>query len=681
MNPKYLFVLTVTCLWSLFGLYALADNPMIKRGNGQIQLSNENINLSFADGTTFKLIDMSGKNGSWLPANGSFAALWQYTLDGPNGNNPELLPSDGVYEGVTVKEDKPERASLVFTWKMRLSKEVYYPVRVTAGIYRESGLSEWGIEIDLPTGWKVESLKFPCLTLNRSNAARLIMPAGWGFEYPLTEYSEYAAHYPSYNGTMQVMCLHNNSEALYYATHDKSASLKTFRTKSQGNYATISTEIVASQAWTPDNGGTFCLPWTTSIGLCAEGWQQAVVKWYRPFTFNTIWGSKPFASRNLPQWLLNADMWLRPHFTTEETRQALKDGINFFGPETACHWYRWHQNEYDVDYPQYFPPRKEFIPMLKEVQQMGSHVIPYINGRLWDPASESYRTNGGAESSCRKKDGSLYIEVYGSMVPNSVTCPSTPIWQQTILDLTKRIQTELGTNGVYIDQVGAASGVPCWASNHNHPRGGGEFWHESYRQLIGKVRQNLLPGNILITEENSECYMDLFDLMLMVNSPQGGGNLVPLFSLVYSDRMMVNCFLYYPKTEKVNSMVFRMKNVMGLLWGAQLGWIKPELIMAPEARTEADFLREMVRFRRNQHDLIYGGRFIREVVPSGDNPVLQIENLGSSPAVRGAEWIGPAGNKAILLVNMDDKPHRVSLSDGKNLEMAAKQCLRINAAK
>jgi hypothetical protein len=518
---NYWLLLIVIILCTTYSLKVNGANSLIEKRDGQIILDNGSIRLIFSGGNQFRLLSMSGKNGSWFPEGGSYAALWQYSLDGPNGINPQLDPTNGEYQGAMVKEDAPEQASLVFTWKMRLSKEIYYPLRVIVSLSRASMLSEWGIEMDLPDKWKVESVNFPCLTLKRTNAAKLIMPAGWGFEYTLNEYSEYAAHYPSYNGVMQLMCLHNNSEALYYASHDKSASLKTFKTKSHGSLVTISTEVIASQAWTPANGGTFRLPWNTSVGLCAEGWQQAVVKWYRPFTYNTVWGSKSFASRNLPQWLLNADMWFRPHFTTDETRKALKDGLDFFGSDAACHWYRWHQIEYDVDYPEYFPAKKEFLPMMKEVQQMGSHVIPYINGRLWDPASKSYQTQGGAQSSCRKKDGSLYIEIYGSMVPNSVTCPSSEIWQNTILNLTKRIQTELGTNGVYIDQVGAAAGEPCWASNHNHPKGGGGFWHQSYREMLQKVRANRSPGNIIMTEENSECYMDLFDLMLMVNSPQG----------------------------------------------------------------------------------------------------------------------------------------------------------------
>lgn len=657
-----------------------ADSPVKieRKEGGKITLDNDLIRFTFSSENQFKLLEMSEGEFSWIPSGGSSNIVWQFTLKGPEGVNPLVKPFNGIYEGVEIKENTTERGVLAFKWKMRLSKNKYYPVRVLVSLAQGTRLSEWNIEIDLPEGWKVTDVSFPRITVNRSDSSKIIMPAGWGIEYTLEACGNYSAQYPSCTGVMQLMCMQTGKEALYFATHDVDASIKTFQVKSEKANTTLSTEIVTSEAWTPKKGGTFKLPWNTSIGLCANGWEQAVVEWYRPFSFQTVWGSKSFASRNLPKWLLDADMWLRPHFTTKETQYWLKKGIEYFGPEVACHWYRWHQIEYDVDYPEFFPPNKEFVPMMKEMQNLGTHVIPYINGRLWDPFSESYEKMNGNSCSCRKEDGSIYTEIYGSMIANTVTCPSSDTWRQIITQLVDKIQTDLGSDGVYIDQIGAAPGVPCWAKNHPHAQGGGEFWHKSYRELVENVRNKLQPEKILMTEENAECFLDLFDVMLMVNTPQGTGNPVPLFPLVYSDRMMLTCFMYYPQTEKVNSMSFRMKNVLGLLWGAQLGWIKPELIMSPEAETEAAFLREMVRFRKKQHDLIYGGRFIKEIIPEGDNPILYVPTMGKTPAVRGSLWIGADGTKAILMVNMDDHSHKVCLTDNTEIFFDARQCIRID---
>lgn len=659
----------------------IAQKKIISLDNNKIILENDSLRLVFANGSEFKFLEMSspGSDRSWLPEYGDFSHLWEITLrGGPNAVNPEIKPMNCKYMGASV-EDNETKASVTFLWEMRLNKDHYYPLRVIVSLYEDSGLSDWRIETDLPKEWLVSKVNFPMIMIQKPEQAKLIMPAGWGVEYELDAHSEYLAQYPSCTGSMQLLCVHNeDNQALYYATHDKDACIKDFSVKNKGIFTSISTEIIPSESWTSSNG-RFSMPFSTSIGIDTKGWESAVVNWYRPFTFETVWGSKTFESRNLPKWVLNADMWLRPHFTTEETSKWLKEGLDFFGPQAACHWYRWHQIEYDVDYPEYFPAKDNFKLQMRQAQKMGSHVIPYINGRLWDPQSISYLEKNGKEHSCRKADGALYTEIYGSMIPNSVTCPSSKVWQDIIVKLSGRIQNELGSNGVYIDQIGAAPGVPCWNMNHTHPPGGGEFWHSSYRTLLEKVREGLLPGNIIITEENAECFMDLFDIMLMVNTPQYENvNIVPLYPLIYSDRMMLNCFLYYPLPEKVNSMTFRLKNVMGLLWGTQLGWIKPELIMASEAKEEAEFLKKLVAFRKQQHDLIYGGRLIKEIILTGDNPILEIPDMRNSPAVRGAYWIGASGNEAILLVNMDNVSHRIILPDGKERTMKSKECLRIN---
>jgi hypothetical protein len=48
------------------------------------------------------------------------------------------------------------------------------------------------------------------------------------------------------------------------------------------------------------------------------------------------------------------------------------------------HWYNWHLIPYDNDYPHYFPTKPGFIEGIRELQEAGIRVMPYINGRLWD---------------------------------------------------------------------------------------------------------------------------------------------------------------------------------------------------------------------------------------------------------------------------------------------------------
>ena len=110
-------------------------------------------------------------------------------------------------------------------------KNRYYPVRVRVSLSQGAKLSEWDIEIDLPAGWTVSTVSFPRITLNRTDSSKIIMPAGWGIEYPLEACANYSAQYPSCTGVMQLMCMQTGKEVLYFGTHDADASIKTFQAK------------------------------------------------------------------------------------------------------------------------------------------------------------------------------------------------------------------------------------------------------------------------------------------------------------------------------------------------------------------------------------------------------------------------------------------------------------------
>lgn len=230
-----------------------------------------------------------------------------------------------------------------------------------------------------------------------------------------------------------------------------------------------------------------------------------------------------------------------------------------------------------------------------------------------------------------------------------------------------KIQKELKTNGVYIDQIAAAAPQPCWATNHGHARGGGDYWHKSYRHLIDSLRSNHLePGNILISEENAECYIDMFDLLLTVNSPHNGCKIVPLFPMVYSDRLITAAYTYSP-TDRVNRGDFLYQTMQCFLYGSQLGWVDPTLLMKDEAQREANFLKTLATLRKKQHDVFVGGRYMREIIPQGDNPAIEVHGFGKMNVVAGSEWISSKGHKVQYYVNMDSTDHEIILPNNEKI--------------
>lgn len=598
---------------------------------------------------------------------------WSLTLLGPQGEAPSFTPEFADNFSRTLAQDGK---SAGFSWNITIDGCSDYKVYVDAVMDGE--LPKWSISADLPSGWTVTELDFPRFRIDRPKGAKVIVSAGYGAEYDIPLGGSIESRYPSVTGGMQLVMVHNEDGTYYYASDDKCGSGKTFRVTGTATGVVFSQIIPASYEWTSSDGH-FSLPWSTTLSYNEDTWENTVLKWYRPFTFETQWGCRTIDKRPTVQWVRDADVWIRPKNVFPEVVDALRKAVDYYGEGTAVHWYHWHQIPYDTMYPEYFPPREGFPELVREIQEKGAHITPYTNGRLWDPSNDSYRTLRGDLASCRKKDGTLYTELYPtSKVINTVTCPGSPIWQDVVCGFASRVLEELGTDGLYIDQIGAAASEPCYATNHDHTPGGGSWWPESYRKIIGRLRSGSFDSqHALTTEENGECYIDLFDMMLIVNTPHGyGARMVPLFPLVYSDRCTYCGLNYYH--QQLNDGHFLYNNARSLLWGAQLGWIQPEWLMTGENEVEISFLKTLADFRSSQHDLFLGGRFLGEVELKGDIPGITVMNNETFPVVMASKWISVKGKEAILIVNMGAGKMRVTLPDGTDVTMDPYSAKRIN---
>jgi len=658
----------LTILASAASLYAQSG---IEVSDGMVTLANGRTSVTFDAGKRFDILSMRHLGSRELVEAGNNLSPWSITYLGAQGETPEVNPTCAVYKGYT-SERTDSSAVLRFRWDTKLQYDgKTYPVEMTVSLPDASPLLQWNISAELPQEWKVSEIKFPTIAIKSPSEAKVITPAGWGNEYALRADTVYEANYPSWSASMQMMMLDSGDGAYFYSPRDYKACGKLMTIDERKGQSNFSTRTVVSEAW--NKNGRFSLPWTTVTAFKPEGWAEAAKAWYRPFAHSTSWGSVRLKDRDIPEWLVEKDLWLRAKYTGDSTVTAVNRAIDYFGDNIAFHWYFWHNHAYDSHYPDYFPAKPEFAGIVKQVRERNCQVMPYINGRLWDPAADSYRPRKGYEASCRRPDGALYTEIYPtSIVPNTVTCPSSPIWHDILIELADSIQERLGTDGLYIDQIAAAAPYPCYAANHKHPKGGGEFWYESYKGIIDDMRAgHLKSGNIIFSEENAECYIPVFDILLTVNTPHTPScRIVPLYPLIYSDRVLTTAYTYTPYFD-VRLGDFRYQNMQCLLYGSQLGWVDPRLLWVDEASEyEAKFLKNLVEFRKHQHDVFIGGEYVREFVPEGDNPYKVVPVFGGDYMVKGSEWISPKGKHVMYVVNSDSKPHTVTLPTGKTITMA-----------
>lgn len=665
-----LSAILMVSLTAHFSVMASAVAETKSAHSDEIVLSNGHTSLTFSGNNDLQFKSFKSNGHELLPPGGQTTHLWQMTFLGPNGENPAIQPRWSYFKGVrnTVHNGQP---AVTATWHVALDGNPSWPVNVTIALPDSAEMPSFHIDAGLPDGWTVTDIEFPRITVARQPSAKAILPIGYGSQYELDDEALLQTRYPSVTGSMQLMMITDkaDSSTIFFAPRDYAGGNKRMTIQSYGQTSTMAQQVTANYDWSRD--GHFVLPYSVEIGYNPQGWIPTALKWYRPWALKAQWADTPVDKRDIAPWIRDADLWLRPADVSDETFAAVIKALDYFSPGVGLHWYYWHQHPFDTKYPEYFPAKEGFTEMIKEVHRKHAHVTPYINGRLWDPSTESYRNCNGAAASCRTASGALYTEIYGSKVPNTVTCPSSPIWREKLYETNRMILDSLGVDGVYMDQIGCAPAEPCYADNHPHGKGGGSWWPEAYRSLLTGMREAFYtPSQAMTTEENAEPYLDLFDMMLVVNSPHSPAvRMVPLFPLIYSDRCVYSGFTYIPWRITDGSM--RYITMRSLLWGSQLGWINPVLLMADNAKAEALFLKNLADFRRQHHDIFFGGRFLEEFVPTGDNPVIDIPGYQPISVVLGAKWLDINSKPHFVVVNMSEQEHRVSLPDGRNIKIPA----------
>ncbi len=316
---------------------------------------------------------------------------------------------------------------------------------------------------------------------------------------------------------------------------------------------------------------------------------------------------------------------------------------------------------FDTHYPEYFPARDGFKGVLDQLQEKGVRVCPYVNGRIFDQGTETWRNDPQAAAAAAKSATpalysqtglALYDESYGSKAEFAVMCPHAVYWQATMADVVgnlTRDTTLYGTDGVYVDQVAAAGPRPCFDPSHGHPLGGGNHWVTGYLDMLSEMRQRAGNDKLLLTESNAEPFMGKLDMFLTlvgfgsgaISPPEkhtvaDGADapyIVPAFQSVYGGYVLFMGAEFYIADFLPNPNVFAAKIANQMLFGAQIGWFSLggrynidhpvplyDLLMDEKYDDEVHFLRTLSNAKRAAKDfLVHGraGRFIDGLIVNG----------------------------------------------------------------
>ena len=465
-----------------------------------------------------------------------------------------------------------------------------------------------------------------------------------------------------------MMAAFRGASGLYFAAHDSQARIKHMKLGKDRSFAFV----------TPiENGG---LPGRAAEGpryavtiAALEGDWWAAAKRYRAWALTAPWTAKgPIATRaDYPRRLAEIPLWINTHTLPAAASNTLARAAEIFpGVPVGLHWHLWQHSGHDVNYPEYFPEQPGTREVLAACRAFGAEPMPYTNGRLWSTNLVGYAL--ARPFAIRKADGEPIVERYGTLTPPmSPICPATAMWDGILNGFAARI-LDLGAGSIFLDQIGACPGIPCYCADHGHPLGGGTWYYDGYQTLLAKTHAAYAAKGAFITTEGSgEQWMNVIDGYL--NVTQRGTDDVPFFHAVYSGYTTYFCS---PENDRDDPDSFWAAQAREVVWGQSLGWYHPAILDDAE---KCAFIRRLVDFRqRNLDYLAYGTmedgiRFL-DAVPEQkvewlgrkafylwtvkDAP-LSPTIRGTLPAVVGIVWKSAKGNLAAFLANLSNREQTV----------------------
>lgn len=457
----------------------------------------------------------------------------------------------------------------------------------------------------------------------------------------------------------------NRNTGIYLGVHDQNGSRKEIAC-TVGKNIQLQVTVQAENMYEPDN--EFSIGGKTVLRTLQNDWFDGAMVYKDWVRREASWFPRTALDENgrkdSPQWIKEHSLWAMHRVSPEEMTPVMKDFRQAFGVPAAVHWYYWHKNPYDNDYPHFFP-RDGFREAVQELQKNNDiFIMPYINGLLWDSRDRGMEdwlyTSEAVAGTSKGTDGKPRLYTYGSKesdgsdVKLAHMCPATEIWQKKVLENVLRLARENGTKAVYIDQVAAAIPELCFDRSHGHPLGGGNWWNAGYRKMLENVHAELARAGLndvaITTECTGETSLPIVDGFLTWHHQLE--NQVPAFSAVYGGTIQMIGRDYRagktyaertePRMKKTNEpLACRMKAAEALCFGEQIGWFVPTIT---EEDDKFPFLKDVVHLRNRFRTYFYKGEMCR--VPQLDSNVPRVtadwnfydSPLISAPALRTGAW-------------------------------------------
>eukprot|EP01052_Picozoa_sp_SAG31_P051534 SAG31_NODE_12279_length_953_cov_0.881733_1_plen_231_part_01 len=175
-----------------------------------------------------------------------------------------------------------------------------------------------------------------------------------------------------------------------------------------------------------------------------------------------------------------------------------------------------------------------------KMEQNGVRVVPYTNGRLFDPQIPDWVRENASQWECVNVDGNPYYEKFEPQYNWSqrLMNPATSYWQQKISNLSFYLNQHASYSGIYSDAVTgppqACSSIVSHMATNTSSFVAGSAWVDGVRKMWKELRSKAGPGKMIMSESNAEAYVGALDANLAIYGFRSCGK-VPAFQAVYAD--------------------------------------------------------------------------------------------------------------------------------------------------
>ncbi len=667
---------------------------------GNVVLDNGSLRLEF-DHTTANLISMTDLETGYEYLDSSVApkTLW------------ELVPMEDGYEFALPTEVSVcgwTKHKAVLKWRQAKGEGV--EITATISLDKERPLSYWDIELEGFEGDKLKEVIYPRINNIKAFSNEAVAMSNWTgrlYKNPRQTRKDLVMHRSS-RPTMQLLALYGEEPSgLYISSNDTNYLTKDFYVEFEDNTTTYKMVYVLPIDAT---NTSFSSSYQTILGAFHGDWYDAA-QIYRGWALQQEWTKNSrLHSGKMNKWLPETDIWLwnRGRSNNVLTEAAdLKEYLGDYNVSVLWHW--WHNGPYDDAFPEYLPPREgrdSFVKAVAEAKAKGINMTPYMNSIQWGESRKSWKELNIEQYVARKADGSTHSQAYNKFTGNAITpmCMSQEFWHEKYSDLCDTVVNDYGCTGVYMDQ--ACLSFRCYAENHGHTVGGGNYWVKNYHRLVERIREKTADANPILAGEGTGeewlAYLDAF-LTLESSGERMSGMIdyenIPLFNAIYHEHAI--CFgnfggFTYPPYDEFWPKEFRAPNTETLLpatyntqlrmeqartfvWGVQPMVVNYHDFTRKARPVEMKFIKELVAKRKEYKEYLQYGKLLRAPKLADDHAqeidIAQMSTYGYKtkganlfphrkvvPMLYSSAWRNSEGNVLLTFVNISEESKPLSFT-------------------